>query len=66
MNSILSRVPLLCESLVLGRPMPARDAVDLALSSPDGAYLWQSLIMLDVLAVWLFWTRGARPKAVAV
>jgi hypothetical protein len=37
MNSILSRVPLLCESLVLGRPMPARDAAYLALSSPDGA-----------------------------
>lgn len=26
------------------------------------AYLWQGLIMLDVLVVWLLWARGVRPR----
>ena len=28
-------------------------------------YLWQGLIMLDVLIVWLLWVRRASPRAVA-
>lgn len=29
------------------------------------AYLWQGLIMLDVLVVWLLWARGARVRTTA-
>lgn len=30
------------------------------------AYLWQALIMLDVLVVWMLWARGIRAKEPAV